>query len=93
VVFATALLIFFKNDLPPQIPFWFSRNWGAERLSDPRFLWLLPILGLVFLVTNQIIARVFLIKKLVLTRILTWTSLFIGLILLFSAYRIILISS
>lgn len=35
--------------LPPQLPLWFSRPWGADRLSSPYWLLVLPGAGIVWL--------------------------------------------
>lgn len=93
VIVFSALLILAHKNFPPLIPLWFSQTWGLERLASPTYLWIIPGLGFIFLLINQFFAQLVRSERPVLARILVWTSFFITLILFFSTYRILLLSS
>lgn len=42
VIAATAILAWRWNQLPPQVPLWYSKPWGEEQLAQPLWLLLLP---------------------------------------------------
>lgn len=91
LVFAVFLIFSHQKDLPPQIPLWFSRVWGNERLAPPNMLWVFPIIILSFLLLNNLIAKLVFAKQKVLALVLVWAALIISLILLFPLYRILLV--
>ena len=92
VFFASiTLLLIHRNSLPPTLPLWFSKPWGAERLAQPLALWLLPSIILISLVLNNLIAKFLLKNHKLLALILVWAALLISLILLFPLYRILLV--
>jgi len=50
------LLIFLTwSFLPPQVPLFYSRAWGAEQLGTPFSLFLLPGLGLMVFLVNLLL--------------------------------------
>jgi hypothetical protein len=89
---AVGLLVLHFEKLPPSLPLWFSKPWGAERLSPPIYLWLIPLIILTFLVSNNLLAKVVAGSNRVLSLVLVWGALIISLIILFPLYRIILIA-
>ena len=50
-----AILIFWRK-LPPQVPLLYSRPWGEKQLASPNFLFLLPLLCLVIVTINLLLA-------------------------------------
>lgn len=46
-------------NLPPQIPLFYSRPWGEEQLAPKLFLGLLPLVCLITLLINKILANLF----------------------------------
>ncbi len=47
IIFASALLLYFWQKLPPQIPFYYSLTWGEEQLA--------PNISLIFLLSGLLI--------------------------------------
>jgi len=93
VSFTALLILIHKTSLPPLIPFWFSRNWGPERLSQPETIWVIPGLGLAFLLLDFTLAQLIYEKRPALSRIFAGSSVLISLILLFAIYKILLVVS
>lgn len=83
-------LIFSKIEyLPPEVPLWYSKVWGPERLANPDWLWLLPSLIIVIFLVNQIIAK--LLESKALVNIITWSTVIFGIIINYSLFRILLL--
>src|SRR3989344_4004255 len=69
---ASFYLVFSKiQNLPPQIPLWYSRVWGTERLASPGWLFLIPTLIIIVLAINQSITS--LLESRALIKIATWS--------------------
>ncbi len=61
VVLVSGLLALFflawkYRGLPPQVPLWYSRPWGAEQFAHPLWLALLPAGSILWLLVNLVIA-------------------------------------
>lgn len=81
----TCLLIaFFYTQLPPEIPLYYSRPWGNDQLTQPFFLFLLPLGSLfwylvtLFLIAYQtyqyrVFAQLLLIFSLIVSFLATYT--------------------
>lgn len=54
LVIGTAFILWYWRYLPPEIPLWYSKPWGDERLASPFFLFL-PLLTAVFFYMINII--------------------------------------
>lgn len=67
-------LLLHWNRLPPQVPLWYSKPWGVERLVPPIYL-LIPLAasGLVY-VANIFIAKRYAAEHLMFSRVLFLTS-------------------
>lgn len=91
LIFSIGLIFLHQKQIPSLIPFWFSKEWGVERLASKEFLWLIPGLIFLFFIGNNIISRIFAKNHFVIAKILVWASTFVALILIFSLYRIILV--
>ena len=73
------------NDLPPEIPLFYSRPWGAEQLANSSQIFLLPVSSFIVLMLN-IFFSVFLLRtNSLLSKLLIITSL------VFSAFALIAI--
>ncbi|HLL60269.1 MAG TPA: hypothetical protein VK338_01000 [Candidatus Nitrosocosmicus sp.] len=79
------------NNLPPQIPLFYSRGDGEEQMADTFWIFLLPIISLLLVTTNHILrkryfAGVFLIERIVyytnITIIIVTTVIFLKILLL-----------
>ncbi len=51
------------SSLPPEVPLWYTREWGTLRLSAPKNLYLIPSLGFAVLAINFLIYWALLRKR------------------------------
>ena len=91
LILLTSYLISRVEQYPPEIPLWYSRVWGPERLANPFWLWLIPTLMVLVLTVNHIISKM--LKSTSLIRIITWSSVIFGVILSYSLIKILLLVS
>ncbi|MEX0617276.1 MAG: hypothetical protein WD231_05790 [Candidatus Woykebacteria bacterium] len=92
IIIASSYLVWSHLEkLPPQVPLWYSKVWGVERLAEPRWLFIIPSLLILIFLINQFIAK--LLKSPVLTQIITWATLFSGAVISYSLLRILLIAT
>lgn len=87
-----ALAWHWKN-LPPQVPLWYSKPWGDERLASPWFL-LLPFIsaGVIYVINLAAVAR-FAGNHPMFVRVLLLTSLLISLLSGYIVVRIVTLVS
>jgi hypothetical protein len=85
------VLIISHPNLPPKIPFWFSKPWGVGRLAEPYYLWLLPTLILIFFLASNLVAKLITKNHPILAKILVWSATLISTVFLLTLYRIILV--
>ena len=62
------------SKLPPEIPLFYSKIWGAEMLAPKLYLWILPAITLSMYLLNMLISRFILFKDEFLTRALFISS-------------------
>jgi hypothetical protein len=67
-------LLFWKT-LPPDVPLWFSRPWGLERLASLYWLFLPPLSSLTWLLVTMGVSIRFLKEHLVFSQILSVVTL------------------
>ena len=60
--------------LPPEIPLFYSKTWGAQMLAPKLYLWILPVITLSIYLLNMLISRFLLFKDEFLKRALFITS-------------------
>src|SRR3989304_10059021 len=60
--------------LPPEIPLFYSKTWGAQMLAPKLYLWILPAITLSVYLLNMLISRFLLFKDEFLKRALFITS-------------------
>src|SRR3989304_7749669 len=60
--------------LPPEIPLFYSKTWGAQMLAPKLYIWILPAITLVIYLLNMLISRFLLFKDEFLKRALFITS-------------------
>src|SRR3989344_6006878 len=60
--------------LPPEIPLFYSKTWGAQMLAPKLYLWILPVITLSVYLLNMLISRFLLFKDEFLKRALFMTS-------------------
>lgn len=83
-------IIWFYNQLPPEIPLYFSRPWGEAWLTPTSSIFILPLFTLITLLINYFLALFYHQKKPLLSQLLVVFALIIS---LFSAISLIKIIS
>lgn len=83
------LIITKIETLPPEVPLWYSRVWGPERLAKPNWLYIIPSLIIFVLLVNQMIAS--LLESEALVNIITWSGVIFGIIIFYSLVRNLLL--
>ena len=83
------IIIWFYNQLPPQIPLFFSRPWGQSWLASSASIFILPLFSLITLLINYFLALYFHPKKLLLSQLLVVFGFIISLFSTFSVLKII----
>lgn len=68
-------LLIYWNRLPPQLPLWFSRPWGLDRLASLFWLIMLPATSLVWLFVSSFISCIYLREHLVFRQLVMFFSL------------------
>lgn len=84
------LLIFFRR-LPPEVPLWFCRPWGQDRLASPSWLFLLPAVSFVWYVVDVLFIMYLTAEYLVFSQILIGSSTLVAILSLISLVKIIAI--
>src|SRR3990167_702506 len=77
------------QNLPPQIPLWYSRVWGVQRLASPGWLFLIPILIIIVLAINRSITG--LLESKALIKITVWSVVVFGVIISYALIRILIL--
>ena len=92
--FAAVSLIFiaiYWTKLPPQIPLWYSKPWGTERLASTYFLFLLPGSCIIFTLLNMILITSLTLDNLIYSQILSVGSVVISLLSMITLIKIVLL--
>lgn len=84
------LVIWWKfNELPPQIPLFYSRAWGREQLVEVHNIFILPIMSLAVSVVNNFIASTMSEKEKVLVSMLSLSGLIFSFLALITIFKIV----
>jgi hypothetical protein len=70
-----AAFVWYWRSLPPQVPLWYSRPWGLERLAHPAWLLLLPTSTLVWYALAVVMSAYITREYLIFTQVLLLTTL------------------
>jgi hypothetical protein len=89
VIVQFGLLIWKFNNLPNQVPLYYSLPWGEPQLASTSALFLLPIFSLLILLINHLLAAAFLKIIPLLSRLLILMSLIVSLFSLITLSQII----
>ena len=93
IIVQIALIIFKFNDLPSQVPLYYSRPWGEGQLASATSLFLLPTFSIIVLIINNLIANLLLKSIPMLSRLLVIFSLAFSLFTSISLAKIIFLIS
>lgn len=89
-IFLELVILFINyNNLPPQIPLFYSQPWGESQLAPVSYIFLLPALSAGVLLLNNCLAVFFLKSIQLLTRLLVILSLVFSIFATFALYQII----
>lgn len=78
-----------SRKLPPQVPVWWSRPWGAMQLAEPVWLWLLPGSLVVINLVAVVVAGVgFRREEKLLARMVIWGAVVVSWLLTYSLINI-----
>jgi hypothetical protein len=91
IIFQIALLFFKFNDLPQQVPFYYSTPWGEDQLASVTALLLLPAFSIIILLINNLMANFFFKSIILLSRFLVIFSLLFSILSSIALIRIILL--
>ena len=89
IIFQIGFLIFKFNNLPNQVPLYYSLPWGKNQLGSASSLFLLPTFSIVILLINNLIATFFSKNITLFSRLLTVFSLVFSFLSAISLTRII----
>lgn len=89
IIFQLVFLFFKFNNLPQQVPLYYSLPWGDSQLASAASLFILPTFSIVVLLINNLIATFFLKNTTLFSRLLTIFSLLFSLISSIALFRII----
>lgn len=82
------------NQLPPQIPLWYTNPWGLKQLANPTLLWIIPAGASIVLFVNLIATRLLLKhREPLIAKLFSGTSFVVIGTLLASLHKIILVST
>lgn len=90
-LFITIFFFLFYQKLPPKLPLFYSLPWGEPQLGSKEQFLLLPTILILTTLTNTLIASQLHPLQFVLKRILMLSLVFINLIILVTALKILLI--
>ncbi len=80
ILFSLVVLALRWSSLPPLVPLWYSRPWGADQLAHPFWLFLLPVSGLLVHAINFFITIYFTLEYLTFTQMLFLASLIVNIL-------------
>lgn len=95
LLISTSLLILILswNKLPAEVPLWYSKPWGADRLAAPGWLFLLPGAGFCWYIINSFLSLHVTKEHLVFSQILFLCSLLVSMFSIVTLTMIIWIIS
>ncbi len=91
---ASLLVIAFKwNHLPPMVPLWYSRAWGADQLAQPYWLFVLPLAALLIYFINLFLSIYVTAEYLIFTQVLFIASFLFNLLSFIALIKILFLVS
>lgn len=89
IALSVILLVWHYPQLPPLVPLWYAKPWGADRLAQSLWLILLPLGSFIILIINTIAAQVLTREILIFSQILAITSLLVSMLSLVTITKIL----
>ena len=93
IIISLSLLLWKYPALPPLVPLWYGKPWGADRLAHPLWLLLLPGGSFVIVITNIIAEKLLTRDMLVFTQILALSTLLVAILSLVTLTKILFLVS
>lgn len=93
VIFQLVFIFIKFDNLPKQVPLYYSLPWGSQRLASAASLFLLPSSSIVFSLINNIIAAITLQSIQVISRLLVVFSLVYSILSLITLIHIVYLVS
>jgi hypothetical protein len=90
VLLSVLSLIIKWQNLPPQVPLFYSKPWGNEQLATKTLLWFLPTLSVVIWLIDLLLIRTLLKNDEFLSRILAIFGVLSAILISFTLVKIIL---
>jgi hypothetical protein len=91
ILISLIVLGFHFKHLPPEVPLYYSRPWGAGRLAVRYTLWLLPLLAASLLAVNTLIGRLLYHTDPLMSRLVVWGGCGSSLLLAVTLIQIVLV--
>ncbi len=89
VIASVGIILLEWTKLPPQVPIWYSRPWGADQLAPPIFLFTLPSLSILVHSINSAIAKYITTEYLIFTQALFLASFLVSMLSFIAVLKII----
>lgn len=80
VALPIVLLVWQWKHLPPLVPLWYDKAWGAEQLADPHWLFILPIASFIIYILNVVLSIYVVSEYLVFTQMASLSALLVSLL-------------
>lgn len=90
-IVSMASIALFYTHLPPLIPLWYSRPWGADQLAHPAWLLIFPLGSISIFFINRIVTVYFAAQYLIFSQILYLTSLVASILSFAALIKILLL--
>lgn len=88
-VLSIGILIWKWRALPPLVPIWYSRPWGASQLASPYWLLILPLASIAFYAVDLLVSIYVTSEYLIFTQILFLSSLIVSVLSFVALLKII----
>ncbi|MCX6793811.1 MAG: hypothetical protein NTY06_01770 [Candidatus Gottesmanbacteria bacterium] len=92
-ILSVGLLVWRFPVLPPQVPVWFSRPWGADQLASPYWLILLPVSSIFWYGIDLVIGIYVTTEYLIFTQMLFLSALIVSILSFITLIKILFLVS
>ncbi len=92
-ILSVGFLIWRFPVLPPEVPLWFSRPWGADQLASPYWLALLPVTSFIWYGIDLVIGKYITAEYLIFTQMLFLSSLIVSILSFITIIKILFLVS